>query len=1008
MRDPIVALGLAALCFIAACGSDQVTVPPRSLARSGTATFLCMNTVDGDRNPGRHIDKCPDFDVEDDDLNLDNLMAMVTQRDTGEVAVIDITVGSIVDQDTSKPGFNFLPVGDRPTSIASTPGGTATFVGVAELGREGIYALPTSCIRPPARDLTAWPACSLPSAPGAMKVLVDPAIEASDGGMLVRASCDAAYDADTATVGTALGAGGDCPADLAREVVDPGRRKLLVAMPEEGVLAVIDAQQLLDRPPGSFDACPIERWVPLEVALPNSPPQQIPPLDLVKPGCDIVPVNNGPDTVDVPRPAGLELDGDSLYVADQGAPVVHVLDVSDPCTPIEEPPLLPVSWLNPGRTVTTSDVAVSPFTTQGKKFVYAIDEFDDAGSVMVFDVTPGSSNRTPLVRPRSSILTVEPPDRIKFQSAPRDLAFVLRDEPIIDATTGVAVVGTACDPNPALDPGAPAAQYRSSRDLSTGARPGNLRGVFGLIALTSGQIMVIDTEDFDARCRRPVETNRTDPPMEDFRGCADPSVGPDRFENADGPTVTNEATCQVVQPHRARAARFTITDDEFGANAPGLRTLPQLTLDGAAVATGQTDEGRATPKMLGVPFATGEAARVFVSTTQHIVGATDAAQEELLVSPAEAERNSVTLNLNEPRVFVPQEDFDVVFEGATVRARNGGIPSRDGALVIDDDSVRFCARGVRDVAAARVLGRRMGVADNRLDAFGRRHADYVEVVSTLLDEDDSYWSATGSAGRSCGTANDDPEASRRYCDNTFGETVDDGARKRDGPRDFRVLEAFQDSLAVESRNFAGQAPIDDLRCCFPQALRYRVRASHQWIVDGSVSGFPHHMVGVEDTDGRFRCVEDCSPIRERRFGRVFEISCEGDCGTSDTGIPAIGPTTGEDVACMVESVTEVATDPSHPCAFHNTQLNFAIYRGARLDDEGSVEASPSRRGMVFSFTAVGGFAPLFVNLASQTSAVSTSSMFVVPQLGELAVVDGAAEGLGLVNLDSIAVRRIFF
>nr|HMR07979.1 hypothetical protein [Polyangiaceae bacterium] len=80
------------------------------------------------------------------------------------------------------------------------------------------------------------------------------------------------------------------------------------------------------------------------------------------------------------------------------------------------------------------------------------------------------------------------------------------------------------------------------------------------------------------------------------------------------------------------------------------------------------------------------------------------------------------------------------------------------------------------------------------------------------------------------------------------------------------------------------------------------------------------------------------------------------------------------------------------------ESEFAIYRGNQ----------PSVRDMAFSYQLIGGFSPLVANLAAQTAAVSPQSMTFVPQLGQLAVVDGAAEGLVLVSLDTVGISRLFF
>src|SRR5690606_2692030 len=215
-----VAAVAALAVFWAGCQDAPITLPLRSLERSGEVSFVCVNQSTSDA-PGRAIDDCPDFDDTDDGSELNQLLALVSQTARGVVAVVDLSRGKVQEVDLGSPGFNFLPIGAQPTGIASTPGGQATFVGIGELGREGIFALPSSCVdapdadQPP-RDLTSWSACALPVAPGEMRVLVD--APAADGS--VRSSCSG----DTLAGDPALQAGRVCPADLSVEPSPAGRR----------------------------------------------------------------------------------------------------------------------------------------------------------------------------------------------------------------------------------------------------------------------------------------------------------------------------------------------------------------------------------------------------------------------------------------------------------------------------------------------------------------------------------------------------------------------------------------------------------------------------------------------------------------------------------------------------------------------------------------------------------------------------------------------------------------
>jgi hypothetical protein len=970
---------------LSACSQSPVTVPLRSLEASGNVSFVCAALAPNGTLEGKDINDCPDYANGED-----RLFALVTQTGSGEVAVIDLTTGTVVDTDPSTPGFNFLPIGANPTDIVSTPGGVASFVGVAEVGKEGIYALPSSCIGPPqrlpsgqeetVRDLTTWPACSLPSAPGAMTILIDPPID-TDGNPAtppeLRASCDSAPSAAAGTPGTAVAATRtQCAADLALETDPPGRRKLAVALPKLGAIAIIDAQELLDRQPGSFAPCKVERWVRPQVDLPASfPPQRI-PSDLKPPaGCQLPQLNYGPPKQSyVAWPSDFALSDKVLYVSDHDAPVVHRFDVSDPCAIHEQPPLLTASYEEPGRVVTTSKVAVSPLTTKGQRFVYAIDEAE--GSVMIFDVSPGSTDRTPILRRNSARLPFEAPDRIAFTSPASDVAFALHDTPIPDPATGVAVVGTACNPDPSISTTSVGALYRPASDFSSGAAPRNLRGIFGFVLLTSGQIAVTDVEDFDAACRRPEDVNHSATP--DFRGCANDPKNVSTYAisttGSDQPTVTNEVSCNVVEQNRTRSANFVADTSQTGNAAPSLRSflvLRQANGSNASAADPQY------PKMLGVDFsdAKGEEAQVFVGST--LYDNQDGADNPLVVDPSTATEDSIVLPLVEPRAYNATENYTATYEGPIMGARESGALELTTDR-LDDADASFCGLGVQDADAAKAVGAELGAKNPT--AFGKAHADYVQLLTDVPASDDPYWHSA--AAQACGGST----AGYYNCSGAFG-TPDEPQTNRD----LTILQAYQDHLVVQLRAPGKGVDLNLLRCCFPSAQTYTVRGGSQWIVIGSSSGFRNHMIA----DSTGRCVADCNPRRALLNGRAYEIGTkETECvQRKDKSYDCSA------AACLVDPLQGAATgNPGWPCVFNSLSARFAVYGGT----------SPSERDMQFSWTVEGGFSPLVANLTSETAAVLPQSMVFVPQINQLAVADGAAEGLALVSLNTVGVANLYY
>jgi hypothetical protein len=263
------------------CNDDAVEVTQRSLQASSEVTFVCATReVAGAQLEGREQADCPDFDS-----GLTTLFALVTQTSTEEVAIVDVARADVVDVDARVPGFSFLRLPSRPGDIVTTPGGGASFVGLTGVGRTGIAAIPTTCLEPavdghPVRDVTSFSACRLPGPPGDMVVLVEP--PGDDG---IRTECDAASPLESG-VDTPPGAvpwdgtdaGRSCPANLTTEQGPAGRRKLVITLPDSGELVVVDAQGVLDREPGKFEACTIEARLPLRADVdPAGARQTLPP-----------------------------------------------------------------------------------------------------------------------------------------------------------------------------------------------------------------------------------------------------------------------------------------------------------------------------------------------------------------------------------------------------------------------------------------------------------------------------------------------------------------------------------------------------------------------------------------------------------------------------------------------------------------------------------------------------------------------------------------------------------
>lgn len=998
------------LPWLPSCGDDPSVTATRTLRGASDVSVLCAAVGPDGNLVGRPLESCPDLDPNDEEFR--RLYALVTQKETGEVAVVDLGAcadaggcgGNVLDLEFTLPGTNFLPVGAEPAAIVTTPGGRASFVSVAEPGQEGIFALPTSCVgpRPEAalyRDLRTFPACRLPAAPSVLEVISDP---------LREGLCDGSVPDRTPN--------SECPADLAAE--GEGRQKLVVALPSLGRLAILDAQSLLDLPQGSFDACPVERWVELEVELPDVPiPSVLPPEFSSTPEqCLPQGYAHARSQSFTPRPSDFALRDDTLYVSDYDAPVIHVLHVADPCSIAERPPLLPQSFEDPEATITTRRVAASPLTPSGKQFVYAVDDGPTrAGSVMVFDVSRESGQRTPLVRRRSNVLTREPPDRIQFDQEVSDVEFALHDFPAPDPRTGVAVQGVECGPDPDRS-GSPGALYRPDLDEGEGAGPRTLRGAFAFMTLHSGFLVTVDVEDLDAPCRRPAVVNPEDEPNE--FGCSDdPYSSPLRLSN-DLPTVSNEFSCHISEPHRARAGSYYFY--EAGGTAPALRSFPQLRDRlGTSLASDQSDSGRRNPRLLGIPGAAGSvAAEVVVGSTLY-QNRLDA-PNRLVLDPALSERNSVVLPYAEPRAYTNNQQVTATYEGAVQLQTDGlievrdvdelGLPDVERArlersrygVISRGTNARYCESGIEDEFLIRDRIGALSSDPESIDEeqFARQYADYVDISSELLPEDDRYWQTN--AGRSCGDnvrEAADGLTGRLLCELVFGSP-----RLPSTTRELRVERAFNDQLLVEPRRWSSESERENIlelvECCFPQSVEFRVRASQHWIVRNA--GQVYSDVGVDrDT---LACVRDCNPTVAGRNSRVFEIVCDGedDCAVDEEVSRVIGPPSfpederslGPALVCRVDAHPPGGVQleaPGSQCFHTSNTARFAIYRGL----------APSERDMQFSWRVLGGFAPLSVDLLGINNGRTSTSperLRYVPAVNRLFIADGGSSGLSFVGL----------
>ncbi len=974
------------LSAVSACGDTTEAQELSSLERSGDISFVCRDFTSGE---GRPLEACPDASEHDGEDR--HLLALVTQTQRGEVAVVDFTEGEVLDTDPTVPGPSFLPVGAQPVDIVSTPGGLASFVGVADAGREGIFALPTACIdaptsHEPIRDVTSWPACALPAAPRELAIIIGPPAE---GG--AATACDGSEIPEPEER--------FCSADLRQEELNApvGRRKLAVTVPELGALAIIDAQTILNGAPGAFEACVIESWIPLTPGWGTDSIEQALPDAWQQPGVgrplfadEIGTQCQSESTVQysdssagaIATPVGMVVADEKIYIADSSAPVIHVVDVAEPCSPRELPPLVAVSYEHPARLVTTRDVTATPLTSSGKRFLYAVDDSD--GSLITYDIGPDASSRAPLLRPHAPLISSEPPDRLVFPSPIRDLTIVKRDVPEPDPDSGLAILDALCDPTPGV--GAPGALYRTADDYTEGARPAKLRGVFVAAVLANGDVTFIDVEDFDAACRRPATAHHGE--MLDVFGCSGDDSDVEAFVGSSGlPTVSDELSCNVVAVNELRSGAFFSNDADVGVRAPALRYFPRLSDRDGILQSGEDDEERIRPRMLGVPFAesgSNVTSTLYVGSTLYSTDSTS--NDPIKLTPGSASENSVLFPLIEPRAYESSERFSVTYEGPISISSATGRLDRDAGR-FTDDSVGFCDMGVQDTDVASSWAAELGVEDVEARAsFAREHTDFVQIAAELDDEDE-YWSSA--RGRSCVDG-----LGYEGCEALFG-TWDEPRPQRE----LAILEAYQDHLVVEPRwpveGFSSGQVLDELNCCFTSVAEYVVRGAGQWVLRGSRRGLQHRITeGAEK-----RCVPSCDPARARNSSRMLEISTAAPCATAVDGQCLIGKATEQDRVCVTDADGDQislanGTLPTS-CIHDGPVARFAIFRGREA----------SRRDMSFQWEVTGGFRTLSATMASSYTGISVlpESIAHLESSDRLVVVDGIAGGLSLLSLSSLAL-----
>ncbi len=855
---------------VASCAQTPPNVTPHTFRQAQKVDFICMQVNDANGNARPFPTPVAQAQCAPVPLNVNgallefHLYAVVTQTTPGELAVVDLTAGNVVDVDKSTPGVNFIPVGANPTDVAVAPGEAPafTFVSSRDPNKMAIYAIDnarllgnsTGTQPPQPLTLSDLKACALPQPPQALAVV--PA-NAPDGG-----PSGSAY-AVVVLLAAAGGASGMPGASVL--TLDPS--KLAAAAP--GTLqpcsslgAVLSVTPLSGDLPSSW--APGPAWpdgVPYADAGGPTPLPQCPGAAALGDGgavvdsggaddgggavvdggsgdsdggADVVappalPDAGAPDAVGFalpavpslqPHPTSMAMRSDMplLYVADEAVPVIHVIDLHDPSNPTELEPLLATSLVEPLRRVAVGGIAISPTTHDFKTYLYAIDARQ--GTLMVYDVTdPATSPHSPLQRPHPELNPLALPDRLSFAAPVAAVAFVQHDWSLPSPAAPLDPIhqytGLICNPNPNAHPDAGAfvdlgAYYRADQtariqptDTQGGTvitLPTRLRGIFGFVTLSNGNVVTVDVDDWDAPCRRPDPmavgvvpdpsnasiqydagvTGVLDIPQSQDGGPGDldPYQAPITYNSAipGSAAVTLEAFFPVSAPHRLRSASLLRNDPTSGVHVPNLIGVPQLVNASGAPVSTSGSAAATNPILLPAPLSSGfidptyiqnptepnPSARVVPSPQLATASLTGKVPAALFPGLSASNTPGVRISFDDPTASVDQ-DWTVTYEGAlpTVGGIAVTMASTDAyqTLTLSAPGASFCARGIEDWTigqqrASQLIG---ALGDTGLPTppafvftqqptpplapLAQWTSDYVEIVDDLVAPNDPYWSS---------------------------------------------------------------------------------------------------------------------------------------------------------------------------------------------------------------------------------------------------------------------------
>ncbi|APR99407.1 hypothetical protein BCY86_00965 [Pajaroellobacter abortibovis] len=1005
--------------LIAACGDRQLPLQHSSIELPQDAAFVCLKVFKPDpTSPDRMLPQLPEpvplphCSVSNAAANLAyspyQLFALVMQGSRNGLAVVNLSTGVIVDVNQASPGVQAVPIGNQPTGIATSPDGRSTLVTTAEPGRYALWVVDNARIlgdsqgirqdpRPAPPLLTEWMVCGLPQPP--MTVLSVPRAPSSS-------SFSGTYD-----IAVIL------------QSNERGQAKALM----------IDPDSLKQIPLGQYLPCPLEGAIELAADLPEnwtagpSWPDGIPyasggiTLDLPQPPsvCSAgwewqTPPNPFPKIGGAsPQPRGAAFADRILYISDGSFPLIHRIDLSNPKRLVELQPLIVTSMSSPDRQVSVGPLAVSPITSDYRRYLYGI-ESDINGNILVYDITqPDRSPLVPLTNPYPVLNPLQSPDRISFEAPAVAISFVSHDVPVTKNWDGTgrmgALTGLLCNPNPnafdqqgnVVDWGA---FYRPGEALlsrDTSLLPNSLRGVFAFVALTNGSIQIVNVDDWDAPCRRPVlltsdaqvSSLSLPQPVPSSLEDTNPFHAP-RAEGRLGASqaVTGEIFFPIISPHTKRSKYLFSFDLNHGGQVPYLLSPPKLFLNEISLPIDFGEQGT-NPILLQVQstFAYPHS----VEGQENLQGVVSG------YIPVE-KSPGILFSLEDPSVH-NDDDWTIVYEGQLpgFEGIRADMSTNDDfhTLTLTTQGVSLCSLGVHDVktSLARAQKAREELAQavpstvlspSALEQVGAQMGDYVQIADDLLPGDNSYWNQQAACWDLGGTSLRTPAERYHTCEVMYGAVQDQSVH-----RDFPILEAYSDHLVLgtfygpsgtlmtpANRQRIG-ARSDNvpwfklLYCCFQGRASFRVRTGGQWIAIGKRTGYLHH-VGTSGTDQA--CVDSCLVRDALLNARIMEV-----------------PRTAS--SSFMPSRNSVL-------ALRNPFFSFFMMGGML---SASSDFTASSRDMTWKFSTRGGFSPLRLQVGvrggipSNRYRASPRSIRFIEPYGRLLVIDGAGQGLQQISLDKV-------